>query len=141
MKSIRDTQKEFIETYRSLGDTMMQYEFLLQIAGETPAMAPEDKNEETQIRNCQTDSWLSMRIENSRFYMSVDSDSLLIRGILSVYVYLLNGRSPHEIIQTPLNFIEAADIRAQLSLNRFTVLSALPETISRFCMENMELAC
>ncbi len=140
MKSIRDTQKEFIETYRSLGDTMMQYEFLLQIAGETPALAPEEKNEETRIRSCQTDSWLTMRIENGLFYMGVDSDSLLIRGILSVYVYLLNGRSPLEILRTPLNFIEAADIRAQLSLSRFAVLSALPETIGCFCRNAAELA-
>lgn len=133
MKSIQEKQFELIEAYNGLNDQLMQYEFLLQLAGETPLPEEKWKNESTRIRNCQTDSWIIMRVEQNRFFMSVDSDSLLIRGILSIYVYLLDGRLLSEVMDTPLSFMENTDIKKQLSLARLSVLSKIPDMIIDFC--------
>ena len=55
MKTIAEKQRELIEVYNSLDDQMMQYEFLLQLAGNAPVPDETEKNEHTKIRNCQTD--------------------------------------------------------------------------------------
>ena len=60
MKSIAEKQTELIELYNSLDDPIMQYEFLLQLAGEVPVPDQKLKNDDTRIRNCQTDSWFIM---------------------------------------------------------------------------------
>ena len=133
METIEEKQQEFIELYNSLGDPLMQYEFLLQLAGETPVSG--NREDRAKIKNCQTDSWFQMSIKNNCFYLDVDSDSLLIRGVLCVYVYLLNGRSLQEIIRTPLRFMEETEINQQLTRGRFSVLSNLSETIYQFCRE------
>ena len=93
MKSIAEKQTELIELYNSLDDPIMQYEFLLQLAGEVPVPDQKLKNDDTRIRNCQTDSWFIMEQKDGCLYMGVDSDALLIRGVLSIYVYLLDGRT------------------------------------------------
>lgn len=88
---------------------------------------------EPEIRNCQTDSWLIMRKENGRLYLRADSDALLIRGVLSIYVYLLDGRLLEEVLTASIDFMEKTTIINQLSVDRFSVLAKLPVWIQRFC--------
>lgn len=135
METIEEKQRELIEVYNGLDDLLMQYEFLLQLAGETPA--PEERDDSSRIKNCQTDSWLMMHEENGRFFLQVDSDSLLIRGVLSVYVYLLDGRPLEEIIHTPLRFMEETTINQQMTGSRFSVLARIPEIIYQFCQKKV----
>ena len=111
----------------------MQYEFLLQLAGEVPVPEAAEKSEGTKIHNCQTDSWFIMKQAEGRFYLNVDSDALLIRGVLSIFAYLLDGRRLDEILDTPIDFMEKTTVREQLSISRFSVLSELPDMIYQFC--------
>lgn len=133
MKTIAEKQTELVELYNSLDDPIMQYEFLLQLAGEVPVPDQKLKNDDTRIRNCQTDSWFIMEQKDGCLYLNVDSDALLIRGVLSIYVYLLDGRTLEEIGSTPIDFMEKSTIREQLSVSRFSVLSELPDKIHAFC--------
>ena len=133
MGTIAEKQAELIELYNGLDDPIMQYEFLLQLAGEVPVPEADEKSEDTIIHNCQTDSWFIMKQTGGHFYLSVDSDALLIRGVLSMFVYLLDGRSLDEILNTPIDFMEKTTVREQLSISRFSVLSKLPDTIYQFC--------
>lgn len=138
METIKEKQREFIEIYNRLGDPLMQYEFLLQLSGQTPLPDIQEKKDSFKIENCQTDSWLIIDVKNCCLYLKVDSDSLLIRGILSIYVYLLNGRALTEIIQTPLSFMEETQIRQQVSLSRFNILSDISKKIYEFCVTHLE---
>ena len=133
MKTIAEKQTELVELYNSLDDPIMQYEFLLQLAGEVPVPDQKLKNDDTRIRNCQTDSWFIMEQKDGCLYLGVDSEALLIRGVLSIYVYLLDGRTLEEIGSTPIDFMEKSTIREQLSVSRFSVLSELPDKIHAFC--------
>ena len=133
MSTIAEKQTELIELYNGLDDPIMQYEFLLQLAGEVPVPEATEKSEDMKIHNCQTDSWFIMKQTEGRFYLSVDSDALLIRGVLSIFVYLLDGRTPDEILNTPIDFMEKTTVREQLSISRFSVLSELPDMIYQFC--------
>lgn len=135
MKTIDEKQNEFIETYNGLNDPLMQYEFLLQLAGETPYPDPEEKDSHSRIHNCQTESWFIMHAENERFWLKIDSDSLLIRGVLGIYVYLLNGRTLEEIRNTSLSFMEKTGIKNQLSRSRFSVLAELADEVLCFCQK------
>ena len=117
MSTIAEKQTELIELYNGLDDPIMQYEFLLQLAGEVPVPEADGKSEGTKIHNCQTDSWFIMKQAK----------------VLSIFVYLLDGRTPEEILDTPLDFMEKTTIREQLSISRFSVLSKLPDTIYQFC--------
>lgn len=135
METIAQKQAELIVLYNGLEDPLMQYEFLLQLAGETPA--PEKREETARIRNCQTDSWFQMKEKDGYFFLRVDSESLLIRGVLSIYVYLLDGRKLREVVSTPLDFMEKTTISGQLTRSRFRVLAALPEQIRQFCREHI----
>lgn len=74
-----------------------------------------------------------MEQKDGCLYLNVDSDALLIRGVLSIYVYLLDGRTLEEIGSTPIDFMEKSTIREQLSVSRFSVLSELPDKIHAFC--------
>lgn len=51
MKTIAEKQRELIEVYNSLDDQMMQYEFLLQLAGNAPVP---DETEKNDIRRSET---------------------------------------------------------------------------------------
>ncbi len=133
MSTIAEKQTELIKLYNELNDPIMQYEFLLQLAGEVPVPEAEQKTEDTKIHNCQTASWFIMKKTDNRFFLSVDSDALLLRGVLSIFVYLLDGRTLEEIERTTIDFMEKTTIREQLSISQFLILSKLSDRVYQFC--------
>ena len=91
--TIQEAENHFIEEFNSLDNWFLQYELLLELAGSFPLPEDCEKTDATKIHGCQTETWLVMKEEDGRLQIACDSESLLIRGILSIFPMLLNGYS------------------------------------------------
>lgn len=133
--SIEEAQTAFINSFNELDDWLMQYELLLEIAGTTPAPAPSDKNEKTKIHGCQTNAWLVLKTDGERLFIAAESESLIIRGILGIFVMLLQNQTLKDVAASDLCFIEKTALKEQLSTDRFTAMQQVREKIAAFCHE------
>ena len=58
-------------------------------------------------------------------YYAADSDAIITKGIIALLIRVLNGRTPQEVLDTDLYFIDAIGLTANLSPTRANGLAAM----------------
>ena len=116
---MKDTiQEEIIEEFSMFDDWLDRYDYLISLSESLPVIAPEHKTEEYIIEGCQSRVWVDARLEDGKVYYSADSDAIIVKGILALLIRAFQGRTPQEIIDLDLYFIEAIGLQENLSPTR-----------------------
>ncbi|SDB26845.1 SufE family protein [Eubacterium oxidoreducens] len=130
--TIAKDENTFIEDLNMLEDWFLQYEYLLQISCEMPKIPSEEKRDDNKVPGCQSGVWLKLSYKDGKVMVLADSDALIIRGIISIIVSLLNNRTPQEIIEYEPRFISETNIARQISTDRFKGLHAVVNSIQEY---------
>ncbi len=130
--TISQLEDTYIQDLNSLDDWFLQYEYLLELSADLPKMEPGERTEERRVPGCQSGVWLILAYQDGKIHIRADSDSLIIRGILAIYVDLLDGRTPDEIVHYKPRFIEETNIKQQISSDRFHGLNMVLKKIQEF---------
>ena len=118
-------QDEIIEEFAVFDDWLDKYDYLIGLSETLPPIAPEHRTEQYLIQGCQSRVWVDARLEEGRVYFAADSDAIITKGIIALLIRVLNGRSPKEILDTELYFIDAIGLSANLSPTRANGLLAM----------------
>ena len=59
---------------------------------------------------------------------------MITKGLIALLVRVLNDRTPQEILNTPLTFIDKIGLREHLSPNRANGLSAMIDQMKRYAL-------
>lgn len=130
--TIQELEHTYIEDLNMLGDWILQYEYLLQISADLPRIPIKERTGERKVKSCQSGVWLDLSYDDGKINVAADSDAMIIRGMLSVIVSLLNGRTPEEIAGYEPQFISGTAIGRQISTDRFKGIHAVIKTIQDF---------
>lgn len=77
------------------------------------------------IQGCQSRVWIDARYEDGKVWFTADSDAIITKGIIALLIRVLGGRTPQEILDTDLYFIDAIGLSANLSPTRSNGLLAM----------------
>ena len=111
-------QEEIIEEFSVFDDWLDKYDYLIGLSDSLPAIPAEHRTEQYLIEGCQSRVWVDARMEQGRVYYAADSDAIITKGIIALLIRVLNGRTPQEILDTELYFIDAIGLSANLSPTR-----------------------
>ena len=111
-------QEEIIEEFAMFDDWLDKYDYLISLSDSLPVIAPEHKTDEYIIEGCQSRVWVDARLEDGRIYYSADSDAIIIKGLLALLIRAMGGRTPQEVVDTDLYFIDAIGLKENLSPTR-----------------------
>lgn len=135
--TIKELENTYIEDINMLGDWFMQYEYLLELSVEMPKIPEEERSEKNKVKGCQSGVWLSLENNDGIISVGADSDALIIRGILSIVVSLLNNRKAEEIVSYEPRFISETNIKNQISTDRFNGINSVIRTVQDFAEEQL----
>ena len=111
-------QEEIIEEFSVFDDWLDKYDYLIGLSDSLPAIPAEHRTVQYLIEGCQSRVWVDARMEQGRVYYAADSDAIITKGIIALLIRVLNGRTPQEILDTELYFIDAIGLSANLSPTR-----------------------
>jgi len=139
--TLYQAQQEIVDEFAMLGDWQDRYEQLIELGKELPLIAPEFKTEENLVRGCQSRVWLTADVSTSFdrtgqkvIHFTADSDAMITKGLVALLVRVLNDRTPEEILNTPLTFIDRIGLREHLSPNRSNGLVAMLDQMKRYAL-------
>ena len=132
--SLTQTQQELIDEFAMFTDWQDRYEHLIELGKELPLIAPEKKTDENIVRGCQSRVWLNAEQKNGLVHFTADSDAMITKGLVALLVRVLNDRTPTEILNTPLTFIDTIGLREHLSPNRSNGLVAMLDQMKRYAL-------
>ncbi|WP_418990826.1 SufE family protein [Alistipes sp.] len=111
-------QDAIIEEFAAFDDWLDKYDYLISLSEELAPIDPAHRTDRYLISGCQSRVWVDARLEEGRVYYTADSDAIITRGIIALLIRVLNGRTPREILDTELYFIDAIGLGANLSPTR-----------------------
>ena len=118
-------QEEIIEEFSVFDDWLDKYDYLIGLSDSLPAIAPEHRTGQYLIEGCQSRVWIDARTDGGRIFFTADSDAIITKGIIALLIRVLTGRTPQEVLDTDLYFIDAIGLAANLSPTRANGLAAM----------------
>ena len=118
-------QEDIIEEFSVFDDWLDKYDYLIGLSDSLPAIAPEHRTGQYLIEGCQSRVWIDARTDGGRIFFTADSDAIRTPGIIALLSRVLNGRTPQEVLDTDLYFIDAIGLAANLSPTRANGLAAM----------------
>ena len=134
MNTINTLQDEIIEEFNDFDDWMDKYQLLIDLGSEQPSLPEEYKNDQNLIDGCQSRVWLQADYRDGIVYFQAESDALIVKGIVSLLVKVLNGHSPQDIIDADLYFIERIGLKDHLSPTRSNGLVAMLKQMKMYAL-------
>ena len=114
VQAVNEVQDEVIEEFSMLdGDMEMTIGYIMELGDQLPEMAEEFKTENNIVKGCQSKVWLNASFNEGQIKFEADSNTAITKGLVSILVKILSNRSPQEIVDAELYFID------KIGLNRF----------------------
>lgn len=135
-KSIADIQDEIIEEFEVSDDWADRYMLIVEYAKELKKnpLPERDRTDSNLLDGCQSKVWLTCREENGILYFNGDSDALLVKGIVAMFIIVLSGHTPKEIVESPLYFIERIGLQEHLSPTRNNGVVAMVKQMKLYAL-------
>lgn len=128
-------QDQIIEEFSVFDDWLDRYDYLIGLGEGLPAIAPEHRTEQYQITGCQSRVWVDARLDDQgRVHFAADSDAIITKGIIALLIRVLDGRTPREVLDTELYFIDAIGLSANLSPTRANGLAAMVKQMRLYAL-------
>lgn len=135
MASINDIQDEIISEFADLGsDWMDRYEYIIELGNAVQPLEERFKTPENLIEGCQSRVWLTANYADGFITFRADSDAIIVKGLISLLVTVLSGRTPQEIIDCDLYFIEKIGLKEHLSPTRSNGLAAMIKQMNIYAL-------
>ena len=133
--TIEERQDEIIEEFTELEDWMDRYQLLIDMGSGMEPLAEEYKTEQNLIDGCQSRVWLhATKNEDGTLHFEADSDALIVKGIISLLIGILDGQQPQDILDADLYFIDRIGLREHLSPTRSNGLVAMVKRIHDYAL-------
>lgn len=128
------SQKSIIEEFSSFEDWMDKYAYLIELGNNLDSFPEEYRKDENLIEGCQSKVWFHADYKDGKIYFMADSDAIITKGIASLLIRVLSGRTPQEIIDADLFFIEKIGLQQHLSPTRANGLLAMIKQLKYYAM-------
>lgn len=123
--TINDKQQEIIDEFADIDDWMDRYAYIIDLGNNLPAIDEKYKTPEHLIEGCQSRVWLNADYRDGKVHYTADSDAIIVKGIISLLISVLNDHTPDEIINSDLHFIDEVGLSQHLSPTRSNGLLAM----------------
>ncbi len=133
--TIDQKQDEIIEEFSEVDDWMDRYGMIIDLGNAMPPMDEKLKTPDHVIEGCQSRVWLDARLTpEGKMTFSADSDAIIVKGIISLLIKVLDGATPDEVLASDLHFINAIGLSDHLSPTRSNGLLAMIKQMRAYAL-------
>ncbi len=133
--SIEERQQELAAEFADIDDWMDRYGYIIDLGNALPEISESKKTPQNLIEGCQSRVWLDAEIDGDGLvHFAADSDAIIVKGIISLLISVLNGHTPDEIIDADLHFINDIGLGEHLSPTRSNGLLAMVKQMKMYAM-------
>lgn len=132
--TLNEIQDQIIDEFSVFDQWLDKYEYLIDLSKELPAIDEQHRTEQYVIKGCQSRVWVDAELQDGKIYFTADSDAIITKGIIALLIRVLNGRTPEEILDADLYFIDQIGLRENLSPTRANGLLAMIKQMKLYAL-------
>lgn len=117
--TIEQTEQQIVEEFANFDDWLDKYNLLIEMGKDLPLIDARYKTNNHLISGCQSRVWLHAEPQpDGKVKFTADSDAMITKGLVSLLIRVLSERSPDEILQADLAFLDKVGLKEHLSPTR-----------------------
>lgn len=134
MKTIAETENEIVEDFELFGEWEEKYQYIIELGQKLNSYPEEFKTDDHKIKGCQSSVWLHSYVKDGLVYFDADSDSTFVKGEIALLINVLSARTPEEIVQAELGFIDRIGFRQHVAQTRANGLAAMIKQMKLYAL-------
>ena len=138
MNEVTESQKEIIGEFSFFENWMDKYQYIIDLGRRINSLPEEEKVNENKIKGCQSQVWLVCELRNERLLFRAISDAAIVSGLIAILLRIYSNKRPQDILEAPIDFIEALQLEQHLSATRSNGLSSMLDTIKTHAIQSIE---
>lgn len=133
--TINEIQDEIIEEFSEFDDWMDRYGYIIDLGNKLPPIDEKFKTPQHLIDGCQSRVWINAE-KNSvgKLEFTAESDAIIVKGIISLLIKVLNNQTPDDILNSDLYFIDKIGLTEHLSPTRSNGLLAMVKQMRAYAL-------
>ncbi|GLS24897.1 SufE family protein [Marinibactrum halimedae] len=126
---------EILEDLAFFDDWEERYKYIIDLGKELPSMAPELQTADRLVKGCQSNVWLHYEYRNGQLVFLVESDAVIVRGLLALVMSAFNEKSPSDIVAFDIDdYFSTLDLERHLSPTRGNGLRSIVGKVKSIAM-------
>lgn len=109
--------KELLKEFIALEEWEEKYLALVQLGRLLPKI-PEIKKPENLVNGCSSKVWIEVVIDKGLVSLKINSDSIIVSGLMVILLLHLNQKTPNEILAFKFSELDYINLQKYLSINR-----------------------
>ncbi len=123
--------EELLDDMSVFEDWTEKYEFIISLGRRLPAMPEKYRKNSNLIKGCQSRVWVGTEMDDGKLVIHADSDSLITKGLIALFIRLLSGLTPAEILAADLGKLDGCGLKEHLASTRANALTSMASTIRK----------
>lgn len=133
--TIEQRQQEIIDEFVDIEDWLDRYAMIIDLGNQLPPIDESLKTPAHLIEGCQSRVWIDATLsEDGTVNFTADSDAIIVKGIISMLISVLNHATPDEILDANLHFIDDIGLGEHLSPTRANGLLAMVKQMRLYAL-------
>ncbi len=133
---IEAKKQELLEELGFFQDWTERYEYVIGLGKKLTPLPEEKQTADRLIKGCQSQVWLDASFENGVMRFLADSDSLITKGMIALFVRILDGETPDTVIQADMSFVDATGLKEHLAPTRANALNLMATQMKQRALEH-----
>lgn len=138
--TIEEVQQQIIDEFSVYNDWMDKYGYIIELGNELKELDPKEKTDQNLIKGCQSRVWLVAEMNDGKINFRGESDAVIVKGLVALLLRVVSGRTPMELIENDLHFIDDLGLKQHLSPTRSNGLLAMVKQIRLYAVAYNKMA-
>ncbi len=133
--TIVEKQQHLLEELSFFQDWQERYEYVIALGRKLAPLPDSARNANHLIKGCQSQVWLDAAFQDGKVEYFADSDSLITKGMIALFIEVLSHQTPDDILKSDMSFIEQTGLKEHLAPTRANALSLMANQMKQRALQ------
>ncbi len=130
-----EIQNNIIENFTLFdGDMEQTLFYLMDLGKKLPPMPKDHKTDTYLVKGCQSKVWVYPSYTDGKVWLEVDSNTDITKGLIFLLREMWNGKTPSEILDTELFFLDKIGMNRMIGSQRSNGLLSMIKQIKMYAL-------
>jgi len=113
------TSEDIVDDLAFFDDWEQRYQYIIDLGKQIPGLSEEARTPDKLVKGCQSSVWLDYSKQDGRFQFDVDSDAVIVQGLLVLVLSAYNDKSGQDILKFDIDaYFKALDLERHITATR-----------------------
>ena len=120
------TRDDIIDDMAFFDDWEQRYQYIIDLGKSIDRIDENQKTPENLVKGCQSKVWLTSQLNDNRLSFKVDSDAVIVNGLLALVLAVFNHKTASDILAVDIDsYFKQLDLERHITPSRGNGLKSI----------------